>query len=91
VSDRSAADKNPKKPRKTKGEPVGIEVQKVNGYPETPAQVIYRYRHKRPGEVVDPDFWPPGYAALPDPAPHVVFDALMAAVDSFSPSTADMA
>jgi hypothetical protein len=60
------------------------EVQAIKLYPLDVAAVLYKYRPKRPGEVADEDFWPPGYGRLPDPAPpSLIDDALRAAVASF--------
>jgi len=47
------------------------EIQSVILRPLDVEGVIYKYRPKRPSEVIDKDdrLWPPGYGALPDPAP----------------------
>ena len=45
------------------------EVQSIILRPLDVAGVLYKYRPKRPGEVIDEDDIGPGYGRLPDPAP----------------------
>jgi hypothetical protein len=45
------------------------EVHSLIVRPLTTEDVLYRYRHPRPGEVIDKDAWQPGYARLPEPEP----------------------
>jgi hypothetical protein len=51
----------------TESNPRAPEVQTICLRPLDVAAVLYKYRPKRPGEVIDEDAWPPGYGCLPDP------------------------
>jgi hypothetical protein len=53
----------------TESSPRPPEIQHIIGRPLTTEEALCRYRQPRPGEVIDKDFWPPGYAALADPPP----------------------